>query len=320
MAGDTSGCCGDVLADGQDGGGGLGARVGAGPAGRVGQPPGRVDAVTGAGDPGDRVGFCLAQAGAAGGGRPGQVAGTLVQQHVAELVRQCPHSLLIGDLRRDADAADGPEDGAVGRRTVLNLDRVSLTAGQPAQRIPDSCGRIAWRPGAGVADRWSGGLGQVPEVGDPVGVSPGRSGLVVVFAGVLCAARRGRGDAEDRDTVLALADLPSRRGPLPVIAHLGSAGPLSVDEQDVREVLTGQPGGQAQAGAPVGRSAQRLGGVAQPCPQRVELLAVVLALASLGDVRGHHGSPGSWPLAAWPPAARSVAAASSDPRAWLATR
>ena len=147
VAGDACGCCGDAVAGGQDSGGGLGAWVGAGPAGRVEQAADGGDAVTGAGDPGDRVGFCFAQAGAAGGGRPGRVAGAVVQQHVAELVRQRPHGLLIGDPRRDADAADGPEYGAVGRRPLFAFDRVSLAAGQPAQRVPHSCGRIAWRAG-----------------------------------------------------------------------------------------------------------------------------------------------------------------------------
>ena len=322
MQDDAGGDCGDAVPDGEDGGRGLGARVSAGPAGRVGQAAGGGDAVAGAGDVGDGVGFGLTQPGAPGGGRPGRVAARLVvQQDVAELVRQRPDSLLRAQGRQEPDAARGPEDGAVGRGAVLLFDGESLAAREPAQRVPQARrgGAGRWRAGWDRGRR-PGGLRHVPEVGDPVGVSPGRSGLVVVFAGVLCAARPGRGDAEDRDAVLALADLPSRRGPLPVIAHVGSAGPLGADEQDVREVLAGQPGGQAQAGAPVGRGAQRVGGVVQPCPQRVELcLAVVLALAGLGDVRGHHGSPGIWPLAVWPPAARSVAAASSDRRAWLAT-
>ena len=221
MAGDAGGCCGDAVPGGQDGGGGLGARVGAGPAGRVGQAAGGGDAVPGAGDPGDRVGFGFAQPGAAGGGGPGRVAGVVVQEHVAELVRQRPYRLLIADLRRDADAADGPEDGAVGRRPVFCLDRVSLDGG-PASTARPVPGRADQRGGRAAASltRRPGGLGQVPEVGDPVGVSPGRPGLVVVFAGVLCAARRGR-DGEDRDPVLALADLPSGRGPLPVVRAPG---------------------------------------------------------------------------------------------------
>jgi hypothetical protein len=118
------------------------------------------------------------------------------------------------------------------------FDCVSMAAGQPAQRVPHVCGRVARREQGVAAGRRSGGLGQVPQVGDPLGVLPGRRfGLVVLFAGELGTARRG--DGEDRDPVLALADLPSGRGPLPVAAELGGAGPLGVDEQDVSPVLAG---------------------------------------------------------------------------------
>ena len=91
-----------------------------------------------------------------------------------------------------------------------------------------------------------------------------------------------------------------------------------MDEQDVREVLAGQPRGQAQAGAPVIGCAQRLGGFVQAGAQRAErALAVVLALARLAGraAAGITGLPAAGRLAA-----RSVAAASSDRRAWLATR
>ena len=171
------------------------------------------------------------------------------------------------------------------------------------------------RAGGVVADGRPGGLGQVPDVGNPVGLAPGRSRLVLVLVLALCA-RPGR-DGEDRDAVLALADLPSGRGPLLVVPDQGGAGPLGVDEQDVREVLAGQPRGQAQAGAPVTGRAQRPGVIVQAGAQPAErALAVLLAFAILaGQVRGHHGSPGGWPPAAWP-----AAAASSDRRAWLATR
>ncbi len=80
------------------------------------------------------------------------------------------------------------------------------------------------------------------------------------------------------------------------------------------------PGSRAarrQAGGPVIGRTQCLGGFVQAGAQRAELaLAVLLALAFLaGQIRGHHGSPGGWPLAA-----RPLAAASNELRAWLATR
>ncbi len=186
MAGDAGGCCGDAVPGGQDGGGGLGARVGAGPAGRVGQAAGGGDAVAGAGDPGDRVGFGLAQADAAGGGGPGRVAGIVVQQQVAELVRQCPHRLLVADpggmrMRRAAQNTVPSGGGPCSARP-------RIPRGGPASTgHPTRCGRIVPRANGGVADGRPGGLGQVPDVGNPLGLAPDRFRLVLVLVLALCA-------------------------------------------------------------------------------------------------------------------------------------
>ena len=50
-------------------------------------------------------------------------------------------------------------------RPVFCLDRVSQTAGQPAQRVPYLAGGIRRRGQGVAAERRPGGLGQVPEVG-----------------------------------------------------------------------------------------------------------------------------------------------------------
>ena len=157
---DAGGGCGDAVPGGEDGRRGLGARVAAGPACRVGKLAAGGDAVPGAGDVGDGVGFGLAQSRAAGGGRPGRVsAGRAVQQDVAELVRQRPDGLFAGQAGQEPDAAGGPEGGAVGWRAVFALDGESFAAGQPAQRIPQARRGLAGRGQAGRdgerLSRWS---------------------------------------------------------------------------------------------------------------------------------------------------------------------
>ena len=143
---DASGGCGDAVPGGEDGRRGLGAWVAAGPACRAGELAAGGDAVPGAGDVGDGVGFGLAQPRAAGGGRPGRVAaGLVVQQDVAELVRQRPDGLLAGQAGQEPDAAGGPEGGAVGRGAVFALDRESFAAGEPAQRVPQARRGLAGR-------------------------------------------------------------------------------------------------------------------------------------------------------------------------------
>ena len=216
---------------------------------------------------------------------PGRVAGVVVEEHVAELMRQRPHRLLIADLRRDADAAGGPEDGPVGRRPVFCLDRVSLDGG-PASTAHPRPGRGRIGAGQAAARAGPGGLGQVPEVGDPVGVSPGRPGLVVVFAGVLCAARRA-GDGEDRDAVLAFADLLSGRGPLPVVAHWVAPGRWALMS---RMFPKSSPGSRAakrrQAPQSPGVRSASAAGHAGGRAARRAFLAVILALAGLGGGAG----------------------------------
>ena len=117
------------------------------------------------------------------------------------------------------------------------------------------------RTDGGGGDGRPGGLGQVPDIGNPIGLAPDRFRLVLILA--LAPWMRSARDSEDRDTALAFADLPSGRGPLLVVPDHGDAGPLGVDEQDIREVLAGQPRGQAQAGGPVIGCAQCLGGFVQ---------------------------------------------------------
>ena len=170
VADDAGGGCRDAVPGGEDGGCGLGARVGAGPACRVGKLGAGGDAVPGAGDVGDGVGFGLAHSRAGGGGGPGRVtAGCVVQQDVAELVRQCPVGLLAGQAGQEPDAAGGPEGGAVGWCAVFAFDCESFAAGQPAQRIPQAGRGWAGRGQPGRdGDRLPGGLRQVPDVANPV--------------------------------------------------------------------------------------------------------------------------------------------------------
>ena len=85
----------------------------------------------------------------------------------------------------DADAAGGPERGAVGRAAGLALDREAFSPGQPAQAVPQArqalprrCGNRG-RAGNGLPA----GLGQVPDVGDTIGVAP-----AVVLLGVFMVA------------------------------------------------------------------------------------------------------------------------------------
>jgi hypothetical protein len=77
---------GDVLPGGQDGGGGMGARIGAGPRLRAGEGVVDPDAVPGADDERHGIGFGFPDAVAAGGRSARRVAGRVVQQDVAELV------------------------------------------------------------------------------------------------------------------------------------------------------------------------------------------------------------------------------------------
>ena len=139
MPGDAGGSGGDALSGGQDDCAGLGARVACRPS-----SPGRAAAPAGVMPWRAQMMKATESASAlrspaqpevvVPGGWPGHV----VQQHVAELVRERPGSLLFAELRQEPDAAGGPEDGAVGRGAVLAFDRESLAAGQPAQRVPQT--------------------------------------------------------------------------------------------------------------------------------------------------------------------------------------
>ena len=296
---DAGGGGGDAVPGGQDGCGGLGAGVAAGPAFGVGELPGGGDAVAGAGDVGDGVGFGLAQPGAAGGGRPGRVAaGLVVQQDVAELVRQRPDSLLRAQGRQDPDAARGPEDGAVGRGAVLLLDGESLAAREPAQRVPQARrgGAGRWQAGRDRGRR-PGGLRHVPDVGGPGGIAPGRQRLVVTgFTVVLRSPGGGAGrDGEGLDALFAAADLPPGLGPLRVVADHDGAGYLGGDEQGVREVLFRHQRRRAQQRGPVAGGAQRLGAGVQAGTERGQLLLRLVFPCRPGGGgmrRGHRCSPG----------------------------
>ena len=87
------------------------------------------DAVPGAGDERDGVGFGFLDAVTAGGCSARRVGSRVVQQDVAELMGQRPGSLSAGQAGRDADAPGGPERGAVIGAAVLAFDREALPAG-----------------------------------------------------------------------------------------------------------------------------------------------------------------------------------------------
>jgi hypothetical protein len=76
----------DSLSGGQDGGGRLGTRIGARPRLRAGESVLDPDAVPGAGDERDGVGFGFLDAVTAGGCRARRVGDGVVQEDVAELV------------------------------------------------------------------------------------------------------------------------------------------------------------------------------------------------------------------------------------------
>ena len=87
------------------------------------------DAVPGADDERDGVGFGFPDAVTAGGGSARRVADRVVQQDVAELMGQRPGGLSAGQTGRDTDAPGGPEGSAVAGAAVLPLDREALPAG-----------------------------------------------------------------------------------------------------------------------------------------------------------------------------------------------
>ena len=197
-----------------------------------------------------------------------------MHQHVAELVRQRPGSRLPVQAGEDPDAAGGPHRDPVIGAAVLALDREALPPGHPAQGVPQAWRRVPWRGRDGRADcdGRAAGLGEIPDVADPVGVAPGR----VRFIGFLVLVRHAvpgcglAGGGEDRDSFFLPADLPSGLAPGAVVPHQGGAGLLRGDEQDVGEVLAGQPCGQPQAAGPVLGRAYRLGFLVQAVAQRGE--------------------------------------------------
>ena len=143
MIDDASGGGGDPLAGGEDRGGRLGARVGAGPAAGLGELVRDTDAVTGADDEGHGVGFGFPDpgAGGAGGCLPRLAGGGVVHQHVAALVRQRPGRRPGVGGRRDADAVRSPEGDSIGGGALLVLDGEAGAPGQPAQAAPQPGGR-----------------------------------------------------------------------------------------------------------------------------------------------------------------------------------
>ena len=185
-----------------------------------------------------------------------------------------------------------PSAGAPSSRSTANPSR--RASQHSASHRPAGAWPGGGRPGGG--DWLPGCLRQVPDVGDPVGIPPGRRRLVVVtLVTVLRSSGGGPGrDAEGLDAVLVAADLPSGRGPLPVVPDHGGAGPLGGDEQDVREVLAGHERGQAQPRGPVAGGAQCQGVLVQAGAERGQLpQALVLpGQSGCGGTRGHHWPPG----------------------------
>ena len=136
MAADARGGAGDALSGGQDDRAGLGAQIAAGPGRRMGQCVPGGDAGPSADDEGHGVSLSAADSGAAGGGCPRRVPGCVVQQHMAELMRERPGCCLSAEIGLDPDAPGCPHGGPVIRAAVLALDREPLAAGQPAQGVP----------------------------------------------------------------------------------------------------------------------------------------------------------------------------------------
>jgi hypothetical protein len=128
QAADFRRSCGDALSGGQDGGCGLGARIGARPRLRAGEGVLGPDAVPGAGDERDGVGFGFPDAVTAGGCGARRLGNGVVQQDVAELMGERPDSLSAAEIGRDTDAPGGPERSAVNGAAVLPLDREALPA------------------------------------------------------------------------------------------------------------------------------------------------------------------------------------------------
>src|SRR5581483_11035124 len=166
--------CGDSLSGGQDGGCGLGTGIAARPRLRAGEGVLDPDSVPGADDEGHGVGFGFPDAVAAGGRNARRISDRVVQQDVAELMGQGPGGLSVRQAGQDTDAAGGPEGSAVTGAAVFPLDREALPAGEPAQAVPQAGRRLLLRRGEGGRERdgLTGGLGQVPDVGDTPGVTP----------------------------------------------------------------------------------------------------------------------------------------------------
>ena len=279
------------------------------------------DAVPGADDERHGVGFGFPDAVAAGGCRARRVGGRVVQQDVAELMGQRPGSLPAGQAGRDTDAPGGPERGAVTGAAVLPLDREALPAGEPAQAVPQAGRRLPRRRGEGGRERdgLTGGLGQVPDVGDTPGVTPAMV-LARLFSAVAAwfppPARAG----EDLDALFIAVDLASGCPPRLVSPDQGRVRYPGGDQQHVCPGLAVQPGGCPQVPGPVPRGADLPGRLVQADAQCGDPLLAVLVLAGPAcgcwpSGPGHHrpplarvsGSP-SWP------ASRPLTAASQRSR------
>ena len=152
VAGDAGGCCGDAVPGGQDGGGGLGARVGAGPAGGVeaGSPAGvmpwRAQVMKATESASALRSPVQPEVVVPGGGRSGSWCSRTWPSWCASAQTACSSLVSCG---RDADAAGGPEDGAVSRGAVLLLDRESR--GGPASTARPARPGGAWPAGAAAA-------------------------------------------------------------------------------------------------------------------------------------------------------------------------
>ena len=94
---------------------------------------------------------------------------------------QSPDRLAAREAGEDADAAGGPQRGAVVRAAGLALDREALSPGQPAQGIPQARRYFPWWRGGRGSDRkrLPAGLGQIPDVYDVVRLAPAAALLVV---------------------------------------------------------------------------------------------------------------------------------------------
>ena len=174
------------------------------------------------------------------------------------------------------------------------------------------------RGGGRERDGLTGGLGQVPDVGDTPGVTP-----ALILARLISAVAAGFlpvPGGEDLDALFIPVDLAPGCTPRFVSLDQSRVRYPGGDQQDVRPGLAVQAGGCAQVPSPVPRGADLPGRLMQAAAQCGDPLLTIRVLAGPGRgswlaVPGHHHAPlarisGSL---SWP-ASRPLTAASQRSR------